>query len=184
VSLLDDEKLFYERFWTLHRDAGLLAILHQFSLEAFRRSSVLEGFEAFITANGFGGDLCVEIGTWKGLTGIVLARHFRHVVSIDVVEDPDRQRIAAFAQADNIRFVTVKDNAEKAALINSLDFDGAYVDGDHIRDTESDFAAVERCGQVLFHEHWPAQPAVVALVDRLRPRGRVVTAGKLALWRS
>lgn len=182
MSLLDEEKLFYERFWALHRDPVLVSVVHQFGIGAFRRSSVLEGFDEFLSANRFAGRRCVEIGTCKGLTAIVLARHFDEVVSIDIVPDGDREKIARRCGAGNVRFVTVRDNEEKAAVIEALDFDAAYVDGDHARDTESDFALVERCGRVLFHEFWAAQPAVVALVERLRKRGRVATKGKLALW--
>lgn len=183
-ALLADEKKFYSRFWALHRNPDLVAIFKLFGWRVFRRSSVLEGFEAFIGAHGFTGNRCVEIGTCKGLTAIVLARHFDEVVTIDVVDDPERRSIAASVGATNIRFVTVDGNLGKAAAIDGLTFDAAYVDGDHARDTASDFRLVQRCGQTLFHEYWPAQPAVVSLVDRLRDEGSVVTDGKLALWRA
>ena len=123
----------------------------------------------------------VEIGTCKGMTALVLSRFFDEVVSIDIVDDGDREAIASYCGVRNIRFVTVANNEEKAAVINGLTFDGAYVDGDHARDTVTDFALVKRCGQVLFHEYWPAQPPVWNLVNSL---GTVVTHGKLALWKS
>lgn len=182
MSQLDDEKLFYERFFALHRDPVLVKIVEHFGIGVFRRSSVLEGFSAFLEENDFRGDTCVEIGTCKGLTALVLARFFYSVVSIDIVSDPHQQEIADFAGARNIEFVTVRDNAEKAKIVSSLSFNAAYVDGDHARDTESDFALVRRCGRVLFHEYWPAQPKVMELVDGLRVDGRVVSKGKLALW--
>ncbi len=68
-------------------------------------------------------------------------------------------------------------------MIEAIDrFDAAYVDGDHARDTATDFRLVQRCRRVLFHEYWPVQKPVVALVDRLRAEGEVETEGKLALW--
>jgi hypothetical protein len=83
----------------------------------------------------------------------------------------------------NIRFITINDNAEKARVIKKLEFDAAYVDGDHARDTETDFALVKRCGRVLFHEYWKTQEPVRNLVDRLKTEGTVSTEGKaLALW--
>lgn len=179
MNTLDEEKLFYERFWALLNDRDLMAVFRVYGPAAFRRSSVLEGFEPFIRAQGFRGKACVEIGTLKGLTAIVLSRYFDRVETIDVMDDPMKRQIAASLGIRNIVFHTVKDNAEKASLVDSLDFDGAYVDGDHARDTESDFALVRRCGQVLFHEHWPAQPAVMKLCGRL---GNVATQGKFALW--
>lgn len=179
MNELDNEKLLYERFWALLNDADLMRVFKRYGPMAFRRSSVLEGFEAFIKQNGMRGECCVEIGSLKGLTAIVLARYFKRVVSIDIVEDPLRREIVDFLEVKNVEFVIVKDNAEKALRTSALKFDGAYVDGDHARDTETDFALVRRSGQVLFHEHWGAQSAVVQLVARLQ---NVVTNGKFALW--
>lgn len=182
MTVLDQEKIFYERFWALHRDRQLVEVVKAFGIGVFRRSSVLEGFADFIREHGFKGQRCVEIGTCNGLTALVLARHFDEVVTIDVVPNDVKRRIADYLGVCNIQFVDVKDNAEKARVIAGLTFDAAYVDGDHTHDTETDFALVQRSGCVLFHEHWPAQPAVMALVDALRSTGRVVTKGKLALW--
>lgn len=176
------EKVFYERFWNLHRDSQLMRVVNKFGVEVFRRSSVLEGLSQFCSDSGFRGELCVEIGTCKGLTALVLARYFKDVVSIDIVQDPHKREIAKFCGVTNIRFVDVADNKEKAELIRSLQFDGAYVDGDHARDTQTDFALVRSCEQVLFHEYWPAQPSVYRLVNELAKGGTVRTKGKLALW--
>ena len=178
-TVLHEEKKFYERFWALLNDRVLMQVFERYGPSVFRRSSVLEGCESFIKAQNFGGRCCGEIGTLKGLTAIVLARYFERVTTIDVMDDPQKHEIAASLGISNITFITVKDNAEKAKVIECLDFDGAYVDGDHARDTESDFALVKRCGQVLFHEHWPAQPAVMNLAGRL---GNVATKGKFAIW--
>lgn len=180
--MLDQEKLFYERFYALHRDAQLLSVFQRFGIGVFRRSSVLEGFSEFVCANKFSGRRCVEIGTCKGLTAIVLARHFQEVVSIDVVPDDDRELIAGHCGVKNVRFVTVRDNEAKANILSEMEFSAAYVDGDHARDTASDFAMVRGCGLVLFHEYWEAQPHVWNLVNYLKSTGSVVTRGKLALW--
>jgi hypothetical protein len=179
VSELDEEKKFYERFWTLLRDRQLMQVFEKYGPAAFRRSSVLEGFEAFIVAHGFKGDTCMEIGTLNALTAVVLARHFRRVVTVDIMDTLLRHEIVALLGVGNIEFHVVKDNAAKAAVIDALQFDAAYLDGDHARDTESDFALVRRAGRVLMHEHWAAQPAVVKLCGRL---GNVATQEKFALW--
>ena len=181
MDSLDEEKRFYERFWALLRDRDLMRVFERFGPEAFRRSSVLEGFEALIEEEQFKGDTCVEIGTFRGLTALVLKRHFRRVISIDLYDDAMRAEIADELGLE-YEFVRVRSNAEKAEIVARLRFDAAYVDGDHAHDTESDFALVERCGRVLLHEHWDAQPAVLALVRRLRAQGLVVTRGKFALW--
>lgn len=181
-SPLANEKRLHQQVLTVLDDPQLADVLREFGASVFRRSSVLEGFAEFLSDCSVSGKRCVEIGTCKGLTALVLARHFEEVVTIDVVADPERQEIAKFAGAGNILFVTSADNSAKARMIESLDFDFAYVDGDHARDTESDFALVERCKRVLFHEYWPAQPAVFNLVNRLAQRGKVGVSRKLALW--
>lgn len=179
VDDLSEEKKFYERFWALLRNRDLMRVFETYGPEAFRRSSVLEGFEAFIDQNGFMGTTCVEIGTLNGLTAVVLARRFERVVSIDIVDSARKREIVDLLGIGNIDFVNVRDNAEKASIVDGLQFDAAYVDGDHTNDTATDFALVKRCGRVLFHEHWSAQPAVIDLVAGLN---NVVAAGKLALW--
>lgn len=183
MNQLDEEKLFYERFWALHRDPVLLSVCQEFGIGVFRRSSVLEGLDEFLQETGFSGKKCVEIGTCNGLTALVLSRYFNNVVTIDVVPNDVKVRVAAHAGVGNVMFYDVRNNAEKARLIKELDFDAAYADGDHARDTDSDFALVERCGKVLFHEHWEAQPSVINLISRLRAAGGTIrTKGKWAIW--
>lgn len=177
--MLNDEKKFYERFYSLHRDHDLMSVLNRFGVGVFRRSSVLEGFNDFVKDNKFSGNLCVEIGTCKGLTSVILSRYFNRVVSIDTKDDPDKYAIREYLGIDNIDFINIADNEEKKTFIDTLVFDAAYVDGDHAHDTRSDFDLVRRCGKVLFHEYWPAQPAVVKLVDSL---SGVTRGDKFALW--
>lgn len=180
MNTLDEEKLFYERFWALLSNPLLMQVFERFGPAAFRRSSVLEGFERFIATHGFRGETCLEIGTCKGLTAIVLSRFFRRVVTVDILDDPLKWQIADYLGVTNVEFVNVADNVEKASVIRALEFDAAYVDGDHAHDTDADFDLTRRCGRVLFHEYWDAQPVVVRLVDSLRPN--VQNEGKLALW--
>lgn len=180
MDSLAEEKKFYDRFWALLSNRNLMMVFEKYGPTAFRRSSVLEGFEAFIDRNEFCGETCLEIGTLNGLTAILLASRFDNVVTIDIVDRPIKYEIVALLGIENIEFITVADNIEKAEFIGGRDFDGAYMDGDHAHDTQSDFALVCRCGNVLLHEHWDAQPEVMALVESLA--GNIVCEGKLALW--
>lgn len=180
MNTLREEKLFYERFWSLMGDPALVRIYERFGTPAFRRSSVLEGFENFVKANGFTGDTVVEIGTLKGLTAIVLARYFRRVVTIDIIDDPQKIEFVTVLSIGNVEFINVRDNAAKYEAIAGLRFDAAYCDGDHTHDTVQDFEAVRRCGRVLFHEAWDAQPAVLDLLGGLP--GTVARKDKWALW--
>lgn len=179
---------FFERFEALHGDPQLMRVYRKFGPDVFRRSAALEGLEAFVKQHQFGGVGCIEIGTCHGLTAVVLARYFEHVTTIDIAPNPLKHEILDFLKlTKRVRCIDVKDNAEKADVIRMYmggETDAAFVDGDHARDTETDFALVERCGQVLFHEHWAPQPPVMDLVNRLRTRGTVSTAGKWALWRA
>lgn len=181
-ELLQNEKRIYSMLGVLLRDKQLMRVVEHFGPDVLRRSSVLEGFEEFIVANGFKGRAVLEIGSCKGLTALVLARHFEFVYSVDIAPDPQRIEIAEMLGIKNVWYGTARDNAEKAKMIEALQFDAAFSDGDHTNDTEADFALVKRCGRALFHEHWDAQPSVVALVDRLRNEGTVTAAGKWALW--
>lgn len=183
-ALLHDEKRFSERFFALMGDPQLRAVLEKFGVEPFRRSSVVEGFDDFLRSHDFTGRRCLEIGSWMGLTAIVLARYFEEVVSIDIHPNQTKHDIVEFLGVKNIRFIDIPDNSHKAKLIDSLEFEAAYVDGDHAKDTFTDFALVERCGHVLFHEVWEPQPSVMKLVRRLRTRGETVRVrNKLGVWK-
>lgn len=179
MDSLIEEKKFYERFWCLLNDKDLMRVFEKYGPMAFRRSSVLEGFEKFIKETGLSGSTCLEIGTLKGLTAIVLARYFDKVITIDIIEDRLKYEIVDYLGIKNIEFINVRNNADKATIVKSMKFDAVYVDGDHTNDTQSDFDLVKHCGKVLFHEFWDAQPSVQALVDSL---GEVKQSGKFALW--
>lgn len=150
-------------------------ILKHYGRRAFARSSGCEGFLGFLDQikAGEGGGTALEIGTYHGITALLLAERFNRVISVSVDdEDPGRllkRELAAFAGITNIEFHDAKDNAEKVDIVNRLAFDFAYSDGDHTHDTELDFGLVKRCGRVLFHEVWPLQPPVWNLVNSLPP---------------
>lgn len=182
MSQLDEEKKFYERFHCLVGDRQLMQVFEHYGYPAFRRSSVLEGFENFIKENAFRGDVCLEVGSLKGLTAIVLARYFKKVVTIDINDDPQKYQIAKLLGVTNIDFVNVLDNEAKAGVCAQLDFDAAYMDGDHAKDSPLDFKILKRCGRVLAHEFWDSQPVVE---QTLRAAGgKLVTKDKWALWMS
>ncbi len=168
----------------IHSDPVMSEIFKRFGADAFRRSSAVEApFWGLITSGSFKGKRCVEIGTYNGMTAIALARCFDEVVTFDVFSQTAKRTIAEMVGVKNVRFVDVPDdNVEKYRQIGALTFDAAYVDGNHERDTESDFEAVRKCGRVLFHEYWDQQPPVFNLVNRLRKEGwNVQVQGKFAL---
>jgi hypothetical protein len=167
----------------------LNAIFNRFGEAAFKRCSVMMEFEAFlkaIHARGPGGRRCLEIGTYHGISAVILSQFFESVVCVSVDEDPSKllkNHIIKYLGIRNIEFHDVRNNVEKYALIEKLDFDFAYQDGNHAEDTVLDFGLVEKCGRVLFHEYWPIQPPVWNLVNAL-PQNEVTRAQYdcLAYW--
>jgi hypothetical protein len=171
----------------------LLKVLKKFGPRAFARSSACMEFASFLDRIRAGSKLfrsparrCLEIGTYHGITAVVLSQYFDEVICISVDDDPSKllkYDIVEHLGIDNIVFHDVARNRDKRKLIADLEFDFAFSDGDHTNDTEYDFALVERCGRVLFHEFWPLQPAVWNLVNRL-PRNEVTRAAHdcFAYW--
>ena len=147
-------------------------VLEKFGKTAFARSSACMEFENFLRRIQASGETCLEIGTYQGMSAVVLSQFFKRVVCISVDDDMRRiikRDIVEYLGITNIEFHDVKDNAQKREIVEALNFDFAYSDGDHANDTHEDFAMVQRCGRVLFHEAWPLQPPVYNLVQSLPP---------------
>lgn len=177
------EKKLCDRVQVVLSDPRMTLVLQAFGAEVFRRSSIFHGLDAFLDESGVRGGTCFEIGTWNGLTAIVLSRYFDRVITVDIAHNAMKHEIIARLGIDNIRCFDVADNADKARIAAAHDFDFAYLDGDHAHDTEADFALVEHCGRVLFHEVWPFQKPVWSRVHRLLPSEVTFGGDGLALWR-
>lgn len=152
------------------------SVLAEFGGNVFRRSSVCVELETFLRRIKAGGKRCLEIGTYNGLSAVLLSQFFREVVCVTIENENDpytkermRGKIIDHLGIKNIIFHDVQSNEEKEKLIAGLPFDFCYMDGDHTNDTESDFKLVKRCGWVLLHEYWPLQNSVWNLVNSLPP---------------
>lgn len=159
------------------RNPLLNAVLKRFGAEAFRRCSVMGEFEHFLRRVSLTLPkkrmTCLEIGTYNGISAIVLSQYFDRVICVSVDENPGellKHRICSYLGIDNVRFFDVQNNEQKAAIVEKLDFDFCYQDGDHAHDTDADWTLVNRCGRVLLHEYWPLQPSVWNLVNSLPQR--------------
>lgn len=153
-------------------------VLRKFGKMAFARSSACMEFEAFLKRINAGGRTCLEIGTYQGMSAVILSQFFEKVICVSVDDDPRRiikRDIIDYLGIKNIQFFDVKNNAAKAKVIGELEFDFAYSDGDHAHDTLTDWDLVKRCGRVLFHEVWPIQASVWNLVNSL-PQDEVTRA--------
>jgi len=178
------EKQVVRRVRILLEDPQLMAVFNEFGAEPFRRSSVFHGLDQFLRECKVRGRLCFEIGTWNGLTALILSRYFDQVVTVDIAHNPLKHQILELTGTRNVSCIDIADNAEKAAVAKDLDFDFAYLDGDHANDTPADWAMTKRCGNVLFHECWPWQEPVFELVNQLPPREVTLGGAGLALWRA
>lgn len=179
---LELEKQLGVRIQTVLCNPDLLSVFQRFGGEVFRRSSVFHGLEKFLADNKVRGRLCFEIGTWHGLTAVVLSRFFDRVITVDVAHNKLKHDIIDHLGIKNIRCFDIVDNADKQRVAEQFDFDFAYMDGNHAADTEADWEITKRAGRVLFHECWQFQRPVHALVTAL-PRHQVQYGGYgLALW--
>lgn len=178
------EKRLGDRVQTVLHNPKLYKVLQQFGAGVFRRSSIFHGLDEFLSANDVRGRICFEIGTWNGLTAIVLSQYFERVISVDIVHNAIKHEIIKSLGIRNIRCMDIVDNADKVKVAKQFNFDFAYLDGNHADDTQSDFDLVKDCGRVLFHEAWSFQKPVWDLVHSL-PQVQVVWNGEgLALWNS
>lgn len=178
------EKQIGHRVQIVLGDAQLRSVYEEFGAEALRRSSVYHGLDQFMRDTKTRGRVAFEVGTWNALTSVILSRYFDEVVTLDlaVYSNPLKHRILQYLGIKNVRCIDIKDNAEKARIAGRLEFDFAYMDGNHADDTLTDWEVCKPAGRVLFHECWPFQEPVFNLVHSL-PQGQVCHNGMgLALW--
>jgi len=136
----------------------------------------------------------LEIGTFRGVGAAALSLYCERVTTIDlkhgqleVMGEPfDRYALWEQLGRNNIDLHLVEDNAEKAEIVNALDFDIAFIDGAHqTAGVTFDFNLVKRCGTVLFHDYdrrgGPGQDDVANFVDSL-PKAQVQAMDIFALW--
>jgi hypothetical protein len=176
------EKQVGARVQMVLEDPALLEAYKTFGAEVLRRSSVFHGLDKFLREQKVSGDRCFEIGTWNALTSVVLSRYFREVVTVDIAHNALKHEVLALLGIKNVTCIDIRDNEEKARIAKSIHFDFAYLDGNHLEDTQTDFAITKKAQRVLFHEVWPFQAPVWELVHQLPP-GDVAHNGQgLALW--
>ena len=176
------EKRCQDRVQTVLCNPMLYKVMQRFGAGVFRRSSIFHGLDEFLSANNVRGKVCFEIGSWNGMTAVVLSRYFERVISVDIVDNDLKREIVDHLKIDSIRFLHVKDNADKAKIAGHYKFDFAYLDGDHAADTQTDWDLVKDCGRVLFHEAWRIQPPVWQLVQSLPQEQVTMNGDGLALW--
>lgn len=176
------EKVCNKRIDCILGDQDLLKVYKHFGVEFLRRSSVFHGLDRFLKKNRIQGDICFEIGTWNGLTAMVLSRYFKQVVTVDIAHNKQKHELFDYLKIHNVRCVDIESNDDKPKIIRKTDFDFCYMDGDHENDSLDDWELVRHCGRVMFQEAWPWQKPLWELVESL-PKDQVVHNGDgLVYW--
>jgi predicted O-methyltransferase YrrM len=167
--------------------------LQEFAYRQLIRKSALNNAGSEIFERLLSGGMyrrVLEIGTYRGITAALMAQYVGHVTTIDLSHGKmqwddqifDRHKLWSALGAKNIKLQLVDNDAHKAALVPTLDFDFAYIDGDHTyRGVSLDFDLVRRCGAVLFHDCSPGTP-VEKLVATLPQEQVTITDNIFAFW--
>lgn len=158
-------------------------VLAQHGTAGLRKSAVSlrdgeDIFRHFLEGKGY--RTVLEIGTYKGVSAACMSQYCDKVITIDLAHGQleaggtpfDRQAFWDTAGVSNVELHLVRDNAEKAKLIASLEFDFAFIDGAHDHTVRDDFEMVRKCGRALFHDYseTPGKPNhVKRFVDSLGP---------------
>ena len=70
------EALVNERLHHILDDKDMLSLYQTFGAGIFRRSSIFHNLNRFLIKNNIKGKTCLEIGTFHGITAVVLSRYF------------------------------------------------------------------------------------------------------------
>lgn len=138
----------------------------------------------------------LEIGTANGVSALLASYECQEVITIDIIPFPIAEVLwHIFRKRDKIHSFIVN-KPEKIELIKNLDFDFAFIDGDHsFEGVKTDFEAVSKCGKVLFHDYiypgsdydkWTkwgdVECGVKTFVDTL-PKSQLTIKEPFALWK-
>jgi hypothetical protein len=98
----------------------------------------------------------LEIGTFRGLSTALMAHYADEVITVDNQLRYEPIPLWHFSGIiDKITYFVTPTEEMKYSLINSMDFDFAFIDGNHdYKYVKSDFESAKRCGKVLFHDYY------------------------------
>lgn len=137
-------------------DEVILRVFDKFGPAVFRRCSAPADYAEKVFRDVFAQEPVashLEIGCLNGITAAVMTQYADVVHTIDIVDYPLKYEIWDFlGLSGKIKFHLIKNEVEKFDLIENLDFQSAYPDGNHVNHTFSDFLITRKCGRLLFHE--------------------------------
>ncbi|MDT9198045.1 MAG: class I SAM-dependent methyltransferase [Limnospira sp. PMC 1042.18] len=140
----------------------------------------------------------LEIGTLRGVSSAFWATTCDQVLTIDIKPQPICSKVwTTLGLQDKIIAVHVLSNPAKKAFCQTVNFDLAFVDGEHTKEgVEFDFNCVSsQAASVLFHDYKPEggvyescnnnrMPGIAEFVDSLQPSPILFgpLCSKMALW--
>lgn len=156
----------------------------KFNIEELRREGSItnkeqeETFTKFLKKKPI--KTAVEIGTYNGVSTVLLSRFAEKVITIDIKNRPLKYQIWDYFNIKNIKSYIVKDNKEKKELLSNLEFDFAFIDGNH-NDVMPDLKSCKKCNRILFHDYGTQFSSVNEAVGSL-PLKEIEIEGMFAYW--
>lgn len=132
---------------------------------------------------------CIEIGTFRGLSSVILAHYCEKVRTIDIqIFDEAFYLWRYFGVDKKIDYINVVNKQTKKKAIEDFGtFDFAFIDGLHTYEgVKEDFELLQHCGNILFHDYDSKMEqcqGVKKLVDEL-PKEEITIDVPFALWKS
>jgi hypothetical protein len=141
--------------------------------------------------------IAIEIGTFRGITSAWMSQFCDRLYTVDLLDGqvqqplwkdlPMRGDIWKYLEIpdDKIWFQPVKCNNSKERFLKKINFDFAFVDGDHSYEgVKKDFELVKRCGRVLFHDYDKAPGKACPVRDFINSikEGTIETTKDFAYW--
>lgn len=139
----------------------------------------------------------LEIGTLKGVSAAYWASNCECVITLDIqLRKSAFDLWQQFGVASRIAAVQISNEEAKHAFVGQLEFDLAFVDGEHTSSgVASDFACTKKAKAVLFHDYKPEGgpytscgnrrlPGVAAVIDAIQPAPLLFgpLCSQMALW--
>jgi hypothetical protein len=117
--------------------------------------------------------VCIEIGTFQGVSALVLSEIFEKVYTFDIEKQPMTDEIINYFpdHAEKIETCIVSSRADEVKKVKPLVkiADMVFIDGEHFHgELKRDFKMVSGCPCILIHDYAEDFPEVYNLVNNIK----------------